>query len=295
MRSKLGVFIVGLMFTANSVQADVVVDENVTYGKVGKRELKLDLARPDSKSKASPVIVFIHGGGWREGDRDRYRGEIEEAANRGYVGVTVSYRLVTVDEDTQKVTNPFPAAVEDVKCAVRWLRANAKKYRIDPERIGATGESAGGHLALMLGVTDGSEGLEGKGGNADESSRVQAVVNVFGPTDLKHLAETSPQTVDLLKDFLKGDPEKAAKAYKLASPITHVSEDDPPTLTIHGTVDDIVLPDQATRLDKAMKKAGVQHKVLMLKGQGHGFEGDAYEQHREATYDFFDKQLKNAK
>src|SRR5690606_16387149 len=113
-----------------------------------------------------------------------------------------------------------PAAIEDVKCAVRWLRAHAEKYRVDPKRIGAVGHSAGGHLSLMLGLTDEKARLEGSGGHPSQSSKVQAVVNVFGPTDLKHLSETSEQTVGLLKTFLQGTPQDTPQTYTQASPIT---------------------------------------------------------------------------
>ena len=275
---------------ATAVAAEVVTEEKITYRAVDGEELQLDLARPDGQGPY-PAIVFIHGGGWRGGNRAGYRREIEEAARRGYVAVTVSYRLTQPDEQ-RKAKYPFPAQVHDVKCAVRWLRASADKYRVDPERIGVTGGSAGGHLSLMLGVTDESAGLEGEGCHSDQSSRVQAVVNVFGPTDMLQLHKTSEGAAPIVASFLGGEPGEAEAAYRDASPITYVDSGDPPILTIHGTADTLVPPDQAERFDAAMKKAGAEHKLLLLEKQGHGFRGEALGEAQQAMYAFFDEHLK---
>ncbi len=269
----------------------VHVEENITYGRGGEIDLKLDLARPEAGVGPFPGLVFVHGGGWRGGNRQRYRREIENAARQGYVAVTVTYRLTQAD-DNGKARYPFPAAVHDVKAAVRWLRANAEKYNVDPQRIGAMGGSAGGHLSLMLGLTDKSDGLEGEGGNAETSSRVQAVVNYFGPTEMTALSETSPGAAPIVASFLGGTPKEKVDVYRAASPITYVSKDDPPVLTLHGEVDKLVPPDQAHRLDEAMKQAGVPHETMILKGQAHGFRGPAGQQAIEAAYRFFDKHLK---
>src|SRR5579863_4442287 len=153
--------------------ADVVVEKDIVYGKGGEKELKLDLARPEQSSGLLPAVVYIHGGGWQAGNRSAYGHEIEEAAKRGYVAVTVGYRLTDPDKQG-KARNPWPDQIEDVKCAVRWVRANAEKYHIDPNRIGASGGSAGGHLSLMLGVMGGSHDFDGNGGNPGVSSKVQA-------------------------------------------------------------------------------------------------------------------------
>jgi dipeptidyl aminopeptidase/acylaminoacyl peptidase len=184
--------------------------------------------------------------------------------------------------------------VHDVKADVRWLRANAAKYKVNPDRIGATGGSAGGHLSLMLGVTDPSHKLEGEGGHTDQSSRVQAVVNYFGPTDMKHLAETSPGAAPIVATFLNGAPDAATENYRASSPITYVSKDDPPVLTIHGTADKLVPPDQAELFDEALREAGGAHTLLLLEGQGHGFPGEAGLKAQSAMYEFFDKHLKRA-
>lgn len=272
---------------------EVKIEEGITYCKVGDRELKLDLARPEGDGPF-PAIVFIHGGGWRGGNRGAYRSAIREAAARGYVAATVTYRLTDPD-DSGKPSNPFPAAVHDVKCAVRWLRANADTYHVDPERIGATGGSAGGHLSLMLGVTDKSAGLEGDDHHTDQSSRVQAVVNVFGPTDLEHLAATSPGAAPIVAVFMNGKPSEVPETYRTASPITYVTKDDPPMLTLHGTADKLVPPDQATRFDEKVKKIGGSHTLKLLDGQGHGFSGAAASTATEAMFEFFNQHLRPGK
>lgn len=272
---------------------EIVVEEDVAYGRGGDVDLKLDLARPADRKGPFPAIVFIHGGGWRGGNRAAYRAEIEHAARQGYVAVTVTYRLTEPDQQG-KARHPFPAQVHDVKAAVRWLRANADKYHVNPDRIGAAGASAGGHLSLMLGVTDSSDGLEGDGGHPEQSSRVQAVVNYFGPTDMKQLAETSPGAAPLVAVFLGGGPDEAAEHYRNASPISYVSKDDPPVLTLHGTADTLVPPDQAERFDSALREAGGSHTLKLLEGQGHGFPGAAGLTARAAMYEFFDKHLKRA-
>lgn len=272
--------------------AEIVVEKDIVYGTGGGKDLKLNLARPERADGLLPAIIYIHGGGWRYGDRKDYQGAIEEAARHGYVAATITYRLSDPDS-SGKPTNPFPAQIEDVKCAVRWLRANAEKYRVDPNRIGATGGSAGGHLSLLVGVTGASTEFEGNGGHAGIPSRVQAVVNYFGPTDLPRLHATSPRAAGLLDNLMDGSPEKMAALYKAGSPITYVSKDDPPMLTIHGTADPIVPVEQATEFDAAMKKAGASHTLMLLDGEKHGFTQKGNQTAREATFKFFDEHLKN--
>lgn len=283
-----------LFLGGSAVQAaDIKVDRDVIYGKGGSTELKLDIARPDGQGPF-PAIVFIHGGGWHQGSRERYRDMIREAAERGYVAATISYRLMKFDEDKKETTTAeprFPAQINDAKAAVRWLRANADKYHVDPRRIGVTGESAGGHLSLLVGLTDSKANLEGDGGKAEESSRVQAVVNVFGPTDMAKCYETS-SVAWIFRLFMGGTPEEAAETYQAASPITYVSSDDPPVLTIHGDKDALVPIAQAKMLDDKMKSAGAKHTLLLLEGQGHGFQGKAKETATNALWDFFKKHLK---
>jgi acetyl esterase/lipase len=283
-----------LLFAGSILTAgEIKIEEKIVYGKGGDVDLQLDLARPDGEGPF-PAVVFIHGGGWQGGDRKMYRDDIEEFAKRGYVAATVTYRLVNTKKP-EKERVIFPAQINDVKCAVRFLRANAKRYHLDPNRIGATGGSAGGHLVLMLGTTDTSAMLEGDGGNPDVSSRVQAVVNYFGPTDFPYWYTSTEKIKPIAAAFLGGTPEQKANEYKQVSPITYLSKDDPPTLTIQGTIDPLVPLDQATRFDDAAKKVGVDHTVLVMEGQGHGFKGEAGKKAKAATVEFFDKHLKGAK
>jgi acetyl esterase/lipase len=148
--------VLGILWLAGNVAlcADIVIEENITYGKAGDTELKLDLARPQGDGPF-PAIVFIHGGGWYQGNPQGYRGQIQEAARRGYVAATISYRLMQFDESKKETTTAtpiFPAQIHDAKAAIRWVRANASKYHINPNRIGVTGGSAGGHLSLLVGL-----------------------------------------------------------------------------------------------------------------------------------------------
>jgi len=263
-------------------------EPGITYGKGGDVELKLDLARPASGKGPFPALIFIHGSGWGwwSVGRRQYCSALIKAAERGYVAVTVDHRVISVKEN-DKTKYLFPAQVYDVKCAVRWLRANAKKYKIDPNRIGAVGWASGGHLALMLGLTDSSHGLEGECGNSKFSSGVQAVVSLAGPTELISLYhEAAGFTPIVLVEFLGGTPEEVPDQYKIASPLTYVSKDDPPVLTIHGDRDISVPPKQAELLDAKMKEAEASHMLIIKKGVGQeNFWDD------NAVWDFLDKHL----
>jgi len=265
-------------------------EPSITYGKGGDVELKLDLARPASGKGPFPALIFMPGSGWgydSVGSRRQYCSALIKAAERGYVAVTVDHRLTGVKEN-DKTKYLFPAQVYDVKCAVRWLRANAKKYKIDPNRIGAMGWASGGHLALMLGLTDPSHGLEGECGNSKFSSGVQAVVSLAGPTELISLYHESVFTTPIiLVEFLGGTPEEVPDQYKIASPLTYVSKDDPPVLTIHGDRNFAIPPKQAELLDAKMKEAGASHMLIIKKGVGQ--ENFWYD---NAVWDFFDKHLK---
>jgi acetyl esterase/lipase len=265
-------------------------EPGITYGKGGDVELKLDLARPSSGKGPFPALIFmsVSSRHWWSVGRRQYSSALIKAAERGYVAVTVDCRLISVEEN-DKIKYLFPAQVYDVKCAVRWLRANAKKYKIDSNRIGAVGFGLGGHLALMLGLTDPSHGLEGECGNSKFSSGVQAVVSLAGPTELISWYHESsvPNIPIVLVEFLGGTPEEVPDQYKIASPLTYVSKDDPPVLTIHGDRDLAVPPKQAELLDAKMKEAGASHMLIIKKGVGHvNFWYD------KALWDFFDKHLK---
>jgi acetyl esterase len=287
-RSKLT-----MAFIKRHLAPDPVVEENIAYRRAGETELNLDLAQPAGNGPF-PALVFIHGGGWYTGSRRGYRSQIEEAARRGYVAITISYRLMQFDEAEKESTTAspiFPAQLHDAKAAIRWLRANAEKYRIDSARIGVTGRSAGGHLSLLLGLTDTRSQLEGSSGNEAESSRVQAVVNVFGPTDMEACFKTS-SVAWIFRLFLGGSPEEATKTYAAASPVTHASADDPPVLTLHGDRDRAVPISQAKALDQAMQAAGASHTLRVFEDQEHGFGGAFRRRELDAMWGFFEQHLK---
>ena len=277
--------------TGLAQENDFIFEEDITYGKVGDVELALDLARPASGKGPFPVLVFIFGGGWSTGSRTQLHLGMWQAAERGYVAVTVDYRLTSVKENG-KTKYLFPAQVHDVKCAVRWLRANRRKYKIDPNRIGALGFSSGGHLALMLGLTDSSDGLEGECGKLKYSSRVQGVVSLAGTTELVSLYQESkePLIETFLGDLLGGTPEEVPEQYKMASPLTYVSKDDPPVLSIHGDMDLEVPLRQAELLDVKMKEVGVSHTLIIKKDRGHCGIVNFLEDN--TVWDFFDRHLK---
>jgi acetyl esterase/lipase len=257
---------------------------DVEFGTGGGRALKLNLLRPKAMPKEPlPVVVFIFGGGWKAGNRGAGIGPLSRLVEKGFIGASIEYRL------SQEAH--FPAQIEDCKCGVRFLRAKAKDYGIDPNRIGVWGPSAGGHLAALVGTSGGVKDLEGTGGWADQSSRVQAVVDWFGPTDflqmgrnkIEHDSPGSPES-QLIGGPIQENKEKAAKA----NPITYVAKDNPPFLIMHGDKDDLVPLGQSELLEAALQKAGVEATLHVVKGAGHGFRGPELDKMVE---DFFVKHL----
>jgi acetyl esterase/lipase len=273
--------------TGESTQAQLVSEElDVVYGKGGDQDLKLDLFRPTNNSNRLPAVVILHGGGWQQGSKSDLRDTARWLAEEGYVTATVGYRFAP--------QHKFPAQIEDAKCAVRWLRANAQSYHIDGEHIGAVGLSSGAHLALLLGLTSPSDGFEGNGGHAECSSRVGVVVNVYGPTDLTQ-NNWSQALESVLGDLLGGDRRTHPEDYRTASPLLYVHPGVPPILTIHGTNDVIVPYQQAERLDAALRGVGAISQLETLQGAGHGetWGPEEFRRYEHATLDFLDKHLKH--
>lgn len=280
------------MLSATALSAEIVVQQNIRYATVGGKELELDLARPSGRGPF-PAIVFIHGGGWYEGDRQSYGAQIREAAKRGYVGVAISYRLMQFDEqrkDTASAKPIFPTQIQDVNTALRWLRNNADQNRIDEERMGLTGASAGGHLALLAALADPNPAMRGGGSDRKPPARVRAVVNLFGPTDMVACYEDSV-VAWIIRLFMGGRPEETPETYRKASPIHYVSKDDPPVLTLHGALDVMVPVGQAELLDQKMKAVGAPHQLVVYQDQGHGFKGEAEENAEKALWKFFQQHL----
>ncbi len=257
---------------------------DVVYGTGGGQELKLDLYAPKGLRAATPAVLVLHGGGWAFGSKNDFRPLAHAFAERGYVAVTASYRFAPLHR--------FPAQIEDAKCAVRFLRASASRYRIDPERIGVVGVSAGAHLALLLGLTEPRDGLEGHGGHEGQSSRVQAVVNCMGPTDLGRPGW--PDTSDrMIFALMGGSREQIPAAYRSASPMTYIHPGAPPVLTIHGTSDALVPYEQATLLHDALRQAGVPSFLETVRDRGHADDWTPQDLQRVAAVilDFADRHL----
>ncbi|HDP34716.1 MAG TPA: alpha/beta hydrolase [Candidatus Hydrogenedentes bacterium] len=259
--------------------------KDIEYGNADGKPLLLDLYLPKERKEPAPGLIFIHGGSWSGGKRSDYKYYAVRFPQLGYVVATISYRLVP--------EAIFPACVEDAKCAVRWMRANAEKYGVTPDAIAAIGGSAGGHLAMMLGYSANIPELEGRGGHNEHSSEVQAVVNLYGPVDI-----TLPEHHDnpaLLAFFGGKRFEEVPDQYRMASPYTHLTEKTPPTLIIHGTDDDIVPVNQADLLAARLDELGVEYEYLRLTGYPHALdilkEINAY--CRWHIYRFLDKHLRN--
>lgn len=285
LRVSIGLTIALTALATRSALADepeIDFQTDVVYGQGGGEDLKLDIASPKGLDHPVPAIVFIHGGGWMGGSRTHMTPLTKQAAAKGFVAVTVTYRLAP--------KHIFPAQVEDVKCAVRWLRANATERHVDAQHIGAIGLSAGAHLAMMLGSMDPSDGLEGEGGNSDQPSKVQAVVSYVGPTNL--VGEYPDVSVGILTTFLGGKPQEKQAECKRASPITYVNQGDAPMLLFFGTKDPLVPVDQAFQMSKALTDASVPARVELLVGAGHGWGGKEMERTLDETWAFFDKNLK---
>lgn len=282
--------------TTGAHAAKIVFEPDIEYANPDNQHLKLDLARPAGDDDAPqsvdgarpaaalrPAVVCIHGGGFRAGDRHGYDKMCKTLAEHGYVAVTVEYRLSPKYQ--------FPAAIEDVKTAVRWMRQNAEKYHVDPNRIASLGGSAGGHLAQFLGVTGDVHRFDGTQ-YLNQSSKVQCVINYYGPEDFTKSYGRSVDAAEVLPMWLGGDLEHARAKHVLASPINWVTPDAAPTLLLHGTEDKYVNYEQATWMYDRMKSMGLDVELLTLKGAGHGFGGKYAQQADKAAIQFLDKHLK---
>ncbi|OPZ16097.1 MAG: Carboxylesterase NlhH [candidate division BRC1 bacterium ADurb.BinA364] len=248
-----------------SLPENVELREGVVYGRGGGRDLlcNLFLPRPPRK-KPMAAMVYIHGGGWRNGGPAAFRRQAAYFAGKhGVIGMCVTYRLS--DEAI------YPAAVEDCKCAVRFLRAHAAELGVDPRRIGAAGGSAGGHLAGMLAAASHLAHLEGQGGWAGESSAIQAAC-LFNPAldmrDFPHFQDNPQNSVFV---FLGGSPADLPAVFDEASPLTHVGPQTPPCLVLHGTADPTVPFTHARKFVDKMKAHGRKCELFAAEGAQHGF------------------------
>ncbi len=249
---------------------------------------KLDLYIPGGKGPF-PIIVHVHGGGWRTGDKADPRALLGITAliHAGYAVASINYRLSSEAK--------FPAQIQDVKAAVRWLRANAKAYQLDADKIGAVGESAGGHLVALLGTSSEIPELEGlELGNEGFSSRVQAVVDLFGPIDFLPNGELSGDEINKLETKLLGQPlYKRPDLVRKANPITYISSDDPPFLIMHGTHDRLVPPQQSKEFYDALVPILGSEKVKSHFFQaGHSGLAVLQPSNMKRIIQFFDRHIK---
>ena len=276
---------------APSAPEGVNVHRDLVYGQVGDRKLPLDLYIPHNASSPLPVVMWIHGGGWRGGSKGN-GGRARDITKRGFALVDVEYRL-----SGEAI---FPAQIEDCKTAIRWVRANAKKYNLDPNRIGAWGSSAGGHLVALMGLTHDEKAFETKE-HSEYSSEIQAVCNWFGPTDflrmndfegrIDHDATESPESLVIGAPIQENKDKVAA-----ANPITYVSKNDPPMLIMHGEKDLSVPYNQSELLYAVMQKAKLDVTLYKVVNADHGFRNateDTPESLFEMSAQFLEKHLKS--
>lgn len=255
---------------------------DLEYVSKGHERHKLDLYLPKEQSGPLPLIVWIHGGGWRNGSKESTPAFPMLA--RGYAVASINYRL------SGHAT--FPAQIEDCKAALRWLRAHAKEYNLDGEHVGVWGGSAGGHLVALLGTAGDAKEWDTLGGNENQSSRVQAVCDWFGPSDFVLIAGTSQNANSAVAALLGGpvadNKDKAVKA----SPVTYVTKDDPPFLIMQGNQDKTVPAAQSEVLAEALKQAGAEVTLKIIDGAAHGGPQFTNIESMKLIGEFFDKHLK---
>ena len=257
--------------TAVLMDHDYDVSPNITYLVANNYGAKLDVYRPNTAKSPTPVVMFIHGGGWVEETKEESVLELLPYLQMGFAAVNVEYRLAKV--------SLAPAAVEDCLCALHWIGLNAKKYNFDLNKVIVTGGSAGGHLALTTAMIPASAGFENECAYRDDETwngpwtdarpKVAAVINWFGITDVADMLQGAPSTRSYAVAWLGSLPNREDLAKRL-SPLTYVRPGLPPILTIHGDADHIVPYAHALRLQEALNKAGVKNQLFTVPGGGHG-------------------------
>lgn len=241
----------------------VSVEEAVEIGRGGEKTLLADIFLPPEQDSNRPAILFVHGGGWIEGDRLQLRGYGILLARLGFVTMCNSYRLSNEAH--------WPAQIQDVKCAIRYLRSNAKRLGIDPERIGVSGNSAGGHLSLMAAATTYDDSFEGDGGNNEVSSKVKATCAIYPPTTIRQL-DLDP--LENAFSMLMGT-DASEEDYKRASPINYVSEDFPPSMLVHGSSDTVVPLRESTDFYDKLKEKKIPSSLHVYAEEEHAFDGES--------------------
>jgi acetyl esterase/lipase len=234
-----------LIDTETPLPDDVSEYKDIVYKTVENKDLKLDIYHQKTISDVTPLIIFIHGGAWKKGDKHDYWPYLIPYAKKGYITATIQYRLTDVAI--------YPSQLDDVISAINWLQDNADEYHIDKNKIVLVGGSAGGHLAMMAAYSDPSLNIKG-------------IVNLYGPSDL-----TTPyaRQIGSVQKLIGASYQEAPELYKIASPITYISKDIPPTLTFQGTLDELVPYEQSDNLDIKIKEAGAISYYHKLKGWPH--------------------------
>ena len=227
-------------------------------------DLKMDVYFPSTLAAPTPAVVFIHGGGWSAGDKRGGAEFFTRLLDFDYVVISLNYRLAPAF--------PYPAQIQDVKCAIRYLRANAAAYGVDPARIGAMGTSAGAHLAAILGVTEAVAEWD-TGPYLEQSSKVAAVVDFFGPADL---TQPMPGLTSAIREEVFGATSPSDSVLAEASPVTYITPDDAPFLIIHGSLDDFVPVSQSEILLDRLLAAGVPAELVLVENGRHAFHTADY-------------------
>jgi acetyl esterase/lipase len=244
---------------ASTVSEQYLIYPDVVYGTASNYQLKLDIWQRKDSKPGTPTLIYYHGGGWIWGDRTGATLFFLPFLEMGWNVVHVEYRLADV--------SVAPAAVEDCRCALRWVVQNAKKYNIDVTKIVLTGHSAGGHLALVAGMLPPDTGLDNLC-YGTEDLKVAAIINWFGPSDVVDLAQ-GPNLKNYALMWIGSSPDRLAIA-KRVSPLTYIRRGLPPIITIHGDKDDVVPYEHAVRLHKALNDVGVPNQLVTIRGGGHG-------------------------
>ena len=243
----------------------VAIDEGVVFGTGGGRELRCDVYTPPSRPASAPGVLLLHGGSWRTGEPAQLKGYGILLGLAGYVCVAAEYRLA--DEA------PWPAQIEDVKAAIRWLRATAPQHGVDPDRIVAQGNSAGGHLALLAAGTPGFEPFEGQGGNSGVPTDVAAALAIYPPTTLPRVpTDLFATSEELERRAADPDAPDPAEQARLASPVAHVTGAFPPTMLIHGDADQTVPVEASLKMHRELRDQGVPVELHVYPQQPHAFD-----------------------
>ncbi|MBM3869998.1 MAG: alpha/beta hydrolase [Verrucomicrobia bacterium] len=286
---KLALFAIAALLTLATHAGEAFrIEKDIAYLAPDRKE-KADLYLPASNPSGArrPAVVIIHGGGWTGGDKGAAR-EINIGTNlalNGYVGLSINYVLASTNKGTAKAT--WPQNLHDCMTAVRWLRKNAERLQVNPERIGVIGGSAGGHLAAMLAVIGGKDGLDPQGPYGEFSCRVQCAVDLYGPADLSGRLHLT---------MLGRSSEEAPELYRAASPVTYVDKLDPPILIVHGTADKTVDVGQSRLFAAKLKEAGARHELVIVEGAPHTFHLQPKQRDlRPVVLGFFDQHLKAAR